>query len=313
LIRYSKHFQEAKLNPVRQIARTFSVQKELYQWQEPGSTNPPYPPYLAVVPEEVKIGLLKIFNVTELIDALVATSPDVPAGISTFFYGEPLPKTMAQIETRMESLTKQGKNIGSVPSIGNRKDWYTDAVFAQQSFTGSNPTTITNATSEWVKRFMGAANSQGNKGMHTLLSTAPITTVYIEDNSNFRSAVHATPDATLCSEDGKRFGCSAVTLFQLHNDGKLHPLAIVLDYRGSMENSVCIFNRRIYPDDSMDHESSDWPWRYAKLCSQVSDWIRHECGIHLNECHFVQEATIVAAQRSFPTDHVVYNLLAPHW
>ena len=151
-----------------------------YQWQEPGSTNPSYPPCLAAVPEEAKIGVLRMFDMVQLIDAAVAMSPEVPMSISAYMYGEPLPKTLAQIEARMDRLTKQGKNIGSVRSIANRKDWYTDAVFAQQSFTGSNPTTITNATSEWVKRFMGAANSQGNKAMHTLLSTAPITTMYVE-------------------------------------------------------------------------------------------------------------------------------------
>jgi hypothetical protein len=49
------------------------------------------------------------------------------------------------------------------------------------------------------------------------------------------------------------------------------------------------------------------------MCNQVSDWTKHELTVHLNDCHFVEEATIVAAQRSFPADHVVFNLLAPHW
>ena len=117
----------------------------------------------------------------------------------------------------------------------------------------------------------------------------------------------------LCSDDGRWFGCASVTLLSLSPEGKLHPLAIVLDYRVSIENSVCIFNRRLYPEDSSKHEAADWPWRYAKLCALVSDWTTHEVAAHLTDCHFVQKDLIVAAQRSFPTDHVVYNLLAPHW
>jgi len=201
--------------------------------------------------------------------------PDIPQGIATFLYGEPIGNTVAQLETGMKRLTKQAKSIGSMPSIANRGDWYTDAVFAQQAFTGSNPTAITKATDEWTKRFMSAANSQGNKGMYTLLSTAASGSIYMQDNSYFRSAIHAPLDSVLCSDDGKRFGCAAVTLMQLNSDGRLHPLAIVLDYRGSMETSVCIFNKRLSPNGSSEHEASDWPWRYAKLCHQTSDCMQY--------------------------------------
>lgn len=42
-----------------------------------------------------------------------------------------------------------------------------------------------------------------------------------------------------------RYGCSSVAFFHLEPSGKLHPLAITLDYKSGMENSVTIFNRCI--------------------------------------------------------------------
>lgn len=80
-----------------------------------------------------------------------------------------------------------------------------------------------------------------------------------------------------------------------------------------MSNSVVIFNKRLDPSDPTDSEETDWPWRYAKMCAQVSDWTRHEITIHLTNTHFVEEVVIVATHRAFPTDHVVFKLLYPHW
>jgi hypothetical protein len=210
-------------------------------------------------------------------------------------------------------LHTEDKNIGSELNIADSPDWYTDAVFAQQSFTGPNPTTITLASTEWIAKFTKTAQAQGNEKMANLLRTAKPESIYIQDYSYFREAVGAAPDATLKSDDGIRFGCAAVSLFKLSDDGRLHPLAIVLDYLGSMENPVVVFNRRLQASDSTTSEYNDWPWRYAKMCNQVSDWTRHEIAVHLVNCHFVEEAAIVAACRSFSKEHVVYKLLEPHW
>jgi len=260
-----------------------------------------------------KTGLLQIFNLERLLDTSVALLPEVPVGISAVLYGEPIGYTMAGLEARMKQLTRSKKNIGTESSIANRDDWYRDAVFAQQSFTGPNPTSIKQAPTDWVNKFMMAAKSQGKDDMMSLLRNAGTGSLYIQDNSYFRNAANAAPDSTLQSDDMKRFGCASVTLYQLSQEGNLHPLAIVLDYRVSMENSVCMFNQRLTHRDPIETKSMDWPWRYAKMCAQVSDWTRHELQAHLNNCHFIEEATIVAAQRSLPSDHIIYQILEPHW
>lgn len=213
----------------------------------------------------------------------------------------------------MMALNKEEKNIGTEPSIGYRKDWYCDAVFAQQYFTGPNPSSIAVAGQVWLDRFKKAAFDQGNKEMHSFLETFNANSFYIQDCSFFREWAGATPDAILKSDNGKRYGCASVTLLHLNADGDLHPLAIILDYKVNMENSVTIFNKRLNPEDLTENEHEDWPWRYAKMCSLISDWTRHELTLHLNDCHFVEEASAVAAYRSFPSDHIVYMILEPHW
>ncbi|KAJ4197109.1 hypothetical protein NW759_016352 [Fusarium solani] len=80
-----------------------------------------------------------------------------------------------------------------------------------------------------------------------------------------------------------------------------------------MANSVTIFNQRRLPTDPSNHKESDWAWRYAKTCAQVSDWIRHEVGVHLTRAHMIKEALIVATHRTIPMDHIMFKLLEPHW
>lgn len=287
---------------------------EDYQWQEPKTTDPAYPPCLASVPKNAEVGLLRIFDLQRLIDVAVATFiPVIPPRISNYIYGKPWQNTMAGMEARNNELRLQRKNIGQETSIANRPDWFTDAVFAQQSFTGPNPTTITLASAEWISRFVATAKRQSNQAIQALLVNSDPSSLYIQDYSYFREAIRAPADAVLTSNNQKRFGCAAVTLFHLSTTGVLHPLAIVIDYRINMENSVVIFNTRLRSTDSTAGEANDWAWRFAKTCSQVSDWTRHELAIHLNDCHFVEEATIVAAQRSIPATHIVHTLLEPHW
>lgn len=45
----------------------------------------------------------------------------------------------------------------------------------------------------------------------------------------------------------------------------------------------------------------------------VSDWIRHNLTVHLCRTHLIEESVIVAANRTLPQSHDVYQLLYPHW
>lgn len=107
---------------------------------------------------------------------------------------------------------------------------------------------------------------------------------------------------------------ASVCLFHLElTTGRLHPFAIIIDYKDKIEDSVVIFNQRLRESDDNIDQAKDWPWRYAKTCAQVSDWTRHEVTVHLVNTHFIEEAVIVAANRSFEAHQPVYKLLSPHW
>lgn len=216
---------------------------------------------------------------------------------------------MNLIEARNNELLKDKEDVFDEDNIGSRADWWTDAVFAQQQLVGVNPTTLQQAPPELVQQFTELA--QPNSEMHLLLSSLKGSSFYIQDCSYFRSAVGADPNADMLSADGMRRLPAAVTLFQLTDAGVLHPLAIAIDFKGSLQSSIVLFNKRV--SAAAPEPKDDWAWRYAKTCAQVSDWLRHEVAIHLVDTHLVEEASIVAAHRSFSVTHPVYRLLQPHW
>jgi hypothetical protein len=259
-----------------------------------------------------------------LLDTGFVLAKIVPSEIKDFVFGFPDEgATMVDILNRNQSLRAAKKNIYNEPNIGDRPDWYTDEVFAQQAFTGGNPATIEVASADWIVKFKNAAAASPE--MTKMIDSADNGFLFVQDCSYFRAAVGANSKAPMMvkGDDGEdRYATATVTLFHLQPNGKLHPLAIVIDYRGSMEDSVVIFNKRLEAalespktKDPLakDPQETDWPWRFAKTCHMSADWIRHEATVHLTNTHLVEEVVIVAAHRTLPKDHLVYRCLQPHW
>lgn len=232
-------------------------------------------------------------------------------------------KSFAELNKQQEIIRSKPGNL-SKPSVGDldsgNKPWYSDTIFAQQSFTGTSPASITLAK-DWIPKFINEAKRQkADASLILLLEKSDPSTLYVQDYSYFRKAFGIKdPKATISDEHGfifkttSRWCSAAVTLYKLNPEGKLHPQAIVLDYKGSMEESIVIFNKRLTSEDKSHDEEHDWPWRYAKTCAQVSDWVRHELKVHLTDCHLIEESVIVAAQRTIPSSHILYHILSPHW
>jgi hypothetical protein len=233
--------------------------------------------------------------------------------------------TLADCEKYNHDHPSPNTDIMDGTNLGDLVDWYSDARFAHQHFSGVNPSTIETAPPEKVKAYVDEANTQGLEPMKNLLSEGK--DLLIQDYSYFREATGVSNLETFQNivpeldekgiQTGKiafRFACASVIIFQLHSDGRLHPLAITLDYRGSLDKSITIFNKRLTPDDKgVVDEKDDWPWRYAKTCAQTADWARHEVAVHLVDTHMVEEAIIVATNRTIPDDHLLYEILSPHW
>ncbi|KIM43891.1 hypothetical protein M413DRAFT_370843 [Hebeloma cylindrosporum] len=276
-----------------------------------------YPPYLKRIPPKYQTGALGIFDFTSLLQttAMLSFQPGTLSRIRNLAPEFSTTRSMEDLVNRNHELHTKSQQSDSVrdmyfaKNIGHRDDWYTDAAFGQQQLTGTNPTTITLAPLRWITEFKTASRTQQRADVTSLLTDYP-QSLFVQDYSDFRSSMGLSPSDEFVSEG--RYACSSVALFHLEPEGKLHPLAITLDYKGSMEDSVTIFNRRITSITPGDEET-DWPWRYAKMCVQVSDWLRHEVAVHLVNTHLVEEVIIVAANRTFEPHHIVFQLLEPHW
>ena len=322
------HFDTKGLEPIIPIQRDLKQKQDTYKWSDPSADG--YPPHLQTVPQDQKDGapgIGHIFDQKEsefvgtIANVLSFIIPDKIAHEGTPYEGP----TLADCEKYNHDHPSPNTDIMEGRNMGDIADWYSDARFAQQHLSGVNPTTIETAPPEKVEAYVDEAGKQGLEGMKKLLSKCR--DLLIQDYSYFREATGVSNEEIFQNivpeldnkqkPTGKitlRFACASVVIFQLHNDGRLHPLAITLDYRGSLDKSITIFNRRLSPDDKGDvDEKNDWPWRYAKTCVQTADWARHEVAVHLVDTHMVEEAIIVATNRTIPEDHLLYEILSPHW
>lgn len=278
-----------------------------------------------------------IFNDMRLIDTAVLLGQVFPEEVLDWQNFNPDEgESLASVTAHNAKLVNEKKGIYTVKNIGSehQHDWFTDALFAQQHLTGPNPCTLELASLDWVTQFKREAHKQGRTDIAEVIAAATVAPnqreLYVQDYSYFRNAIKVPPGYTISSKPpsgskGKdtiftdstdliRYAVASVCLFHLGpKSGRLHPLAIVIDYKGRMEDSVCIFNRRVKETDERVDQATDWPWRYAKTCVQISDWTRHEVTVHLVNTHFIEEAVIVAANRSFEEDHPVFKILSPHW
>ncbi|KAL2175190.1 lipoxygenase [Thermothelomyces heterothallicus CBS 202.75] len=317
--------------------RTLEEQRNLYKFSEyptnADGSPAQYPPHLEHIPSDRSVSVFKIFDVAGLVETRVLLKKITPDedGIlgrtrewllekerAVAFGGEPEKGVSIQdVVDYNKYHRKFGTDIEGGGNIGLLHDWFGDRRFADQQFTGTNPTTITRATPAWIGEFTAAARAGKYDKWAAVLAKSDPNSFFVQDGSYFRKAVGVSdPTTVLHHKEPSSDECwavGAVSLFQLHEDGKLHPVAICIDYRESLDKSVTIFNKRMSPRDSTSREKEDWPWRYAKTCAQVTDWMRHELAVHLTLSHFVEEAIIVSTNRSLPVDHPVYRLLYPHW
>ncbi|KAJ4312486.1 hypothetical protein N0V94_007417 [Neodidymelliopsis sp. IMI 364377] len=326
----TSHFDTQGFEPIIPKKRDLSQKQDIYKWSNPSVDG--FPPHLDTVPADQKDkapGVGNIFDtselgfVTRIAQVMSFIIPDSITHEGTPFAGP----TIADCEKYNLEHPSANTDIMNGENLGSKADWYSDARFSQQHLSGVNPSTIERATPEKIKGYVDEAGKQGLENMQRLLSDGK--DLYIQDYSYFREAtglsneedfrnvVPEMTDPVSKQPTGKiafRFACAPIVMFQLHSDGRLHPLVITLDYKGSLDSSITIFNRRLTPADKGDvEEREDWAWRYAKTCAQTADWARHEIATHLVDTHMVEEAIIVATNRTIPEDHILYETLSPHW
>ncbi|KAJ8111385.1 hypothetical protein OPT61_g6006 [Boeremia exigua] len=321
------HFDMNGFEPIIPRKRDLTQKQDTYKWSNPSQDG--FPPHLEAVPPEQADGapgVGSIFNLQSLGliqlvgQAMAFLIPDTISKTGTPFEGP----TIADCEKYNREHPNPQTDIMDGENIGNKTDWYSDARFAQQHLSGVNPSTIEKAKPEMVEAYVTEAGKQGLGDMKQVLLDGK--DLYMQDYSYFRQATGVSNEEEFKNvvpelADGKptgnmafRFACAPVVIFQLHCDGRLHPLAITIDHKGSLDASITIFNRRLAPNDKSNvDEKDDWAWRYAKTCAQTADWARHEIATHLVDTHMIEEAIIVATNRTVPEDHILYEILSPHW
>ncbi|KAJ2976914.1 hypothetical protein NUW58_g7969 [Xylaria curta] len=315
-------FNARGLDPIIPTKRDLTQKQELYQWSDPSVDG--FPPHLQVVPPDQQDP--NIFDaetlafVQSIAQIFSFAVPDECVTQGTPFKGP----TIADTEQYNNDNPGPKNDIMEGKNLGNESDWYSDSRFANQHLTGVNPATIRVAPAQKLSDYAAEASKQGLTDMETLLKSGK--EFLIQDYSWFRQATGVSnddhfqniiPELVNGQPTGKfsiRYTCASVIIFQLHEDGRIHPLAITLDYKGSLDNSTTIFNRRLTPDaKAAVAEKDDWPWRYAKTCAQTADWGCHQVAVHLVDTHLIEEAVIVATNRTIPEEHLIYQLLYPHW
>ncbi|KAK7425890.1 hypothetical protein QQZ08_007604 [Neonectria magnoliae] len=330
---YESYFDVLQVEPTLPRYTDLSAKTSIYKYsaypKNADGTTAQYPPHLQDIPDKDQVAEWKIFNALGLAETsslLKQVVPDTFIGKTASWLfsitngsisGAPdQGQNIKAYETYNKFHRKSGTDIEQGANIGLLPDWFTDRRFADQSFTGTNPTTIEKVPKDLLAEFIATAKRNGYEDWAKSLPQTDPNSLFVQDCRYLRAAVGASPNEELRHKEplsDDNWACAAVTLFQLHDSGKLHPIAIVCDYKTSMQNSVTIFNKRKLPTDPSDKEETDWPWRYAKTCSQVSDWVRHEISVHLTRAHMIEEALIVATHRTIPMKHIVFKLLEPHW
>jgi hypothetical protein len=289
-----------------------------------------YPPHLEHIPAKEDVSQWKIFSVLGLVEAQVLLQKVMPdeflgktkdwlQSIEREVVGGHPQKglTIQDVVDYNKHNRKSATDIARGENIGLLDDWYSDRRFADQQLSGCNPTTIKKVSDKLFDEFVKAAKDNGYDAWAAALPKADRKSLFMQDNSYFREAIGVKDPAAEMNHKQEwsdtNWACGSVSLYELHADGKLHPIAICIDYLGSMDKSVTIFNKRMTPSDSIASEKGDWPWRYAKTCAQVSDWLVHELAVHLTHAHLIEEAVIVATNRTIPMEHIIYRILSPHW
>ncbi|EPS44463.1 hypothetical protein H072_1547 [Dactylellina haptotyla CBS 200.50] len=263
-----------------------STQKANYKWTD-GFDN--YPPHQKTgifkdAQEALQAGGIFSLNIIPQI-ALLFTAilpvdikkPDInPARFGQQPWNYFTPNNLQGLPDNEVALHKvRGPNLHMNDSIGHRKDWYTDKQFAQQHFTGPNPTTIRLASANWITSFEAAATAQKNNTFTSFLKGLKKESVYVQDYSYFRLAMKLSPNEDIQCVNPDDFGKEGWDYFSTS------ATPIVLDYReddivregayyvkkrgDAMPRSVSVFNKRLKSTDSTKTEEKDFHWRYAKI------------------------------------------------
>jgi hypothetical protein len=185
------------------------------------------------------------------------------------------------------------------------KDWDTDEAFGRQRLNGLNPAFLKKCrpediapdgkfpvTEEILKPFLG--------NDFTLASAFANHRLYLVDYQLFDQIINSGQEDQL----GK-YGYAPLCLLYVNDKQQLVPCAIQLkQHVGQDENeSNPIWTPR----------SSSQEWLAAKMVVSAIDAAYQGVVSHLSETHLIVEICAVSTHRTFSPDHILFQLLKPHF
>ncbi len=292
--------------------------KDTFQWVDPKVRYPGAPPYLVGLPKGEGFTPFKVlfFDFTALISALSL----ILAQIFHFF------SFLSRIKIELKGVADLGLGVILAPADNweKMKDlfqffkpwtllpkpliadrWEEDVEFGKQFLQGLNPVLIRKCTDKDIatngKLPVTEAHLKPYLGNDfSLTSALEKGKLYFLDYEFFGDIIDFKQEDQL-----GRYTSSPLCLFYLNEQEQLLPVAIKVKQKYNP-------NTDPYPE-ILTPKSSPTEWKAAKLAVAATDIAYQGIIAHLLDTHLVIEVCTVSTYRTLSPDHILYQLLRPHF
>ena len=206
------------------------------------------------------------------------------------------PLVKARVPEQPASVRQYDRLLGWLRRPRAATHWRSDAEFARQRLTGTNPMSLRRCETLPAEELARAADRVLRERHRTRLQAA------LDTGHLFLSEYHELLDERIQKQVAPGATLAAATcLFLREPHGGLAPLAIQLRLAGAAAPAVLT---------PLDPPAL---WLLARCHAQSADAHYHEAVFHLLETHMVSEVFALCSARQLHPDHPLQQLLAPHF
>ncbi len=291
--------------------------KDTFQWVDPKERYPGAPPYVVGLPKGEGFNAFKIlwFDLTALKSVLILIITQLfhvlgyltQHGLDFKGVADLNLLTILAPTDYWEKLTDllQFFKWPVLPKPLIADLWEDDVEFGRQFLQGLNPVLMRKCqaediavdskfpvTEEYLKPYLG-----DNFSLKSALEQGKL---YLVDYEIFEDIIDSTQEDQL-----GRYTSSPLCLFYLNEKEELLPVAIKVKQKYDQEKDP-------YPE-IFTPKSSKVEWKAAKLAVSATDIAYQGIIAHLLDTHLVMEVCAVSTYRTLSPDHILYQLLKPHF
>ncbi len=292
--------------------------KDTFQWVDPKVRYPGAPPYVIGLPKGEGFSPFKIFffDFTALISGLSLLLAQISHIVAYFakhgieFKGVAdfgLIASLAPTDywEKLKDLSEFFRPFTLLPKPLIADSWEEDVEFGRQFLQGLNPVLMRKCkpedievgskfpvTEDHLKPYLG-----NNFSLKTALEEDKL---YLVNYAIFEDIIDAAREDQL-----GRYTAAPLCLFYLNDKEELLPVAIKVKQKYNKETDP-------YPE-IFTPKSSKAEWKAAKLAISATDIAYQGIIAHLLDTHLVIEVCAVSTYRTLTPDHILYQLLKPHF